>query len=77
MNNKLRIHSHPAMEKKLEVPDDHVIIDAELYMELVKRFGSQLPSLPDLSYEETINFMRDRIANATAIPEHMLKGNPK
>lgn len=31
-----RIHNHPAMERKLGVPEDHVIIDRELYIELVK-----------------------------------------
>ena len=77
MNDNLRIHSHPAMERDLNVPDGHVIIDADLYLELLHRHGDRLLTLPDLSYEETVEFLRNRIAKATAVPLHMLKGDPK
>ena len=39
---KNRMHNHPKMEKELRVSEDHVIIDRELYWELVKRFGARL-----------------------------------
>jgi hypothetical protein len=77
MNNKLKIHHHPWTEERLSVPIGHVIIDIELYMELVKRFGDRLPSLYDINYEETTKLLRDKIAKATAVPLHMLKGDPK
>lgn len=35
-----RVHNHPGMEKKKGLDENHVIIDKELYLELVKRFGS-------------------------------------
>ena len=39
----LRIHSHPILERKLNVPEDHVIIDGELFRELLRKFGNKLP----------------------------------
>jgi hypothetical protein len=42
-NEHLRIHNHPIMERDLSVPSDHVIIDAALYMELLRRFSNYLP----------------------------------
>jgi hypothetical protein len=42
-NEHIRIHNHPTMERNLSVPSDHVIIDAALYMEIVRRFGFCLP----------------------------------
>jgi len=38
------IHNHPLQERKLKVPKDHVIIDADLYWEMVKRFGDYFPA---------------------------------
>ena len=36
---KNRIHNHPKMEKELGVNESHVIIDRELFSELLRRFG--------------------------------------
>jgi hypothetical protein len=60
MNDKLRIHTHPIMERKLNVPDGHVIIDAALYMELLRRHGDRLP--PKTSWN---NFVEEYIEKAT------------
>lgn len=38
-----RIHTHPIMERQCQVPSNHVIIDSELFWELVRRFGDNLP----------------------------------
>jgi len=40
--DNLRIHNHPIMERKLNVPEGHVIIDDDLYVELMRRFGNSL-----------------------------------
>lgn len=43
MVNKIyRIHNHPQLERELGVPEGHVIIDADLYLELVNRHGPVL-----------------------------------
>lgn len=39
-----RIHNHPIMERQCNVPHNHVIIDGDLYLELVRRFGDKLPN---------------------------------
>jgi hypothetical protein len=50
---KIKIHNHPAMEKDLNVPAGHVIIDEELFYELLRRFGIHLPTKdPKRSLEE-------------------------
>lgn len=46
---KIRIHHHPKMEKILQVPEGHCIIDNELYCAIEKEFG---PSIPDTLEEE-------------------------
>jgi len=43
----IRIHNHPQMEKELGVPFGHVIIDEELFSELLRRFGVYLPAEND------------------------------
>lgn len=68
-DNNLRIHNHPWMEKELSVPVDHVIIDAELYMELMNRYGDRLP----VSHESSKDTLSSRIAEAS-IALHTLKG---
>ena len=45
-DTKLRIHSHPKMEKSRRLPKGHVIIDEGLFWELVRRFGSRLRVTP-------------------------------
>ena len=40
---KYRIHTHPWMEKEKNIPAGHVIIDESLYLELLRRFGQELP----------------------------------
>lgn len=37
MPKKLRLHTHPIMERKLNVPKGHVIIDAEEYHALMSQ----------------------------------------
>jgi len=50
---EFKIHNHPRMEKDLGVPPNHVIIDEELFFELLRRFGIHLPTKdPKLSLEE-------------------------
>jgi hypothetical protein len=34
-NTKLRLHSHPRMERECNAPDDHVIIDRNVYEALL------------------------------------------
>lgn len=34
-----RIHSHPKMEKDKNLDDNHIIIDKELYLELLRKLG--------------------------------------
>ncbi len=41
---KLRIHTHPWMERSRRVKKGHVIIDGELFLELLNRFGRYLPT---------------------------------
>ena len=36
---KMRLHSHPRMEKDHRVPDGHVIIDYHVFFELVRIHG--------------------------------------
>ena len=36
----LRLHNHPVMESELEVPYGHVIIDLNVFLELVKIHGN-------------------------------------
>ncbi len=43
----IRIHSHPIMERSCRIPEGHVIIDDDLYMELIRRFGDRLPEEGD------------------------------
>ena len=43
MGTELRIHSHPKQEKSRRVKKGHVIIDGELFLELVRQFGTWLP----------------------------------
>ena len=57
----IRIHNHPAMEKELNVPIGHVIIDEELFYELLRRFGICLPD--DV---ETSSPIRDEPTPTTA-----------
>ncbi len=45
-DTKLRIHSHPKMERSRRIKKGHVIIDGELFLELVRRFGSRLRVTP-------------------------------
>ena len=35
---KIRIHSHPWMERQLDVPKGHVIIDDNLYCEIKNKY---------------------------------------
>ena len=37
---RLRLHSHPHMEEELKVPQGHVIIDSDVFLELVNIHGS-------------------------------------
>jgi len=39
---KHRIHSHPYLEKELKVPEDHCIIDVELFMAIMRKHGPYL-----------------------------------
>ncbi len=39
---KSRIHNHPKMERDKDLDEYHVIIDRELYLELLKKFGNLL-----------------------------------
>jgi hypothetical protein len=43
MGSTIKIHTHPILERQLGVPDGHVIIDAELFLELLRKFGDELP----------------------------------
>jgi len=36
MAHRLSIHTHPIMERKLGIPDDHVIIDVNLFQAILK-----------------------------------------
>jgi len=39
MDNKIdksKIHTHPRMEKECHIPDGHVIIDTELWLDILK-----------------------------------------
>lgn len=36
---RLRLHNHPKMEMDLKVPTGHVIIDADVFMELINIHG--------------------------------------
>jgi hypothetical protein len=40
------------MEASLNVPKGHVIIDTDLYFELLQRFGTELPSKRQHPYEK-------------------------
>ncbi|KKK55377.1 hypothetical protein LCGC14_3075160 [marine sediment metagenome] len=42
MKPNIRIHSHPKMEEVKDLDKNHVIIDKELYFELLRRYGSYL-----------------------------------
>ena len=35
----MRLHNHPAMERKLSVPDGHVVIDSDVFLALVNIHG--------------------------------------
>jgi len=48
----MMIHSHPIMERKLNVPKDHVIIDSELYWEMIRRFGDYFPREGEEDYDK-------------------------
>ena len=48
---KNRIHSHPKMEQQLGLDDNHVIIDRELYHELVV-LNSEL-AISNIKFKET------------------------
>ena len=37
-----RIHSHPKMEVAKGLDGGHIIIDKELYLELLRKFGDKL-----------------------------------
>lgn len=33
--NQFKLHNHPYMERDLQIPKDHVIIDLDVYVELL------------------------------------------
>lgn len=35
------LHRHPRLEEVLGIPDDHVIIDKQTYLELVEIYGEE------------------------------------
>jgi hypothetical protein len=52
MAKRIKIHNHPHLESELEVPKGHVIIDTDLYFELLQRFGNTLPFEKQNPYEK-------------------------
>ena len=38
-----RLHTHPGMEKRLGVPEDHVIIDRDMFEKLFRHVGGMFP----------------------------------
>ena len=45
MNNK-KIHTHPTMEKRLRVPQNHCIIDRDMFNEIFKDNKTNLEVKP-------------------------------
>ena len=45
MMKKLKIHTHPWMERSRRVKKGHVIIDGELFLELLNQFGPYLTAM--------------------------------
>jgi hypothetical protein len=50
-HNAKRLHRHPKMEATLGVPQDHVIIDRDVYEGLLDTHSPHLRSIPAVSQE--------------------------
>jgi hypothetical protein len=60
MNNtpamRLRLHNHPIMERQLNIPPGHVIIDSDTFLALINIHGRYVwpnAKLPTTNHEET------------------------
>lgn len=42
MKKRIRVHNHPHLERTLQVPEGHVIIDEDLYMEILQKYGNYI-----------------------------------
>jgi hypothetical protein len=49
---KMRLHSHPYMEKDCKVPDGHVIIDYDVFFKLVQIHGRYVTPNKEVDRDE-------------------------
>jgi len=42
MQKRIRVHNHPYLERTLQVPEGHVIIDEELYLKMLQEYGNYI-----------------------------------